>query len=148
MTSLSSLVSLVDALRRLPGVGPKTAQRIAYHLLQHDRDGAHAVMDVIATASQRAYKELVYDQPRFASYFRLATPIDVIERLGIGSRPTSRSDSDSLQDIRAIPWVFSWSQARVMLPAWYGFGAAVAKMRDAGRGMAVSGATASGPPPR
>ena len=80
---------------------------------------------------KRAYKELVYDQPRFASYFRLATPIDVIERLGIGSRPTSRSDSDSLQDIRAIPWVFAWTQTRLLLSGWYGVGVGLDAAIDA-----------------
>jgi phosphoenolpyruvate carboxylase len=98
---------------------------------QPDRDVAHAVMDVIATASQRAYKELVYDQRRFAKYFRLATPIDVIERLGIGSRPTSRSSSDSLHDIRAIPWVFAWTQTRLLLSGWYGVGVGLDAAIDA-----------------
>jgi phosphoenolpyruvate carboxylase len=85
----------------------------------------HAIMDVIAEASQEAYKTLIYDQPRFADYFRLATPIDVIERLGLGSRPVSRSDSTDIQDLRAIPWVFAWTQTRLLLPGWFGVGTGV-----------------------
>jgi len=88
-----------------------------------ERERAHEIMDMIAATSQRAYKELVYDQPQFAAYFRLATPIDVIERLGIGSRPSSRTGTDSLQDMRAIPWVFAWTQTRLLLSGWYGVGA-------------------------
>jgi phosphoenolpyruvate carboxylase len=98
---------------------------------QHEPDDAHAIMDVIAATSQQTYKELIYDQPRFAPYFRRATPIDIIERLGIGSRPTSRSGSDSLQDMRAIPWVFAWTQTRLLLSGWYGVGAGLDAAIDA-----------------
>ena len=82
----------------------------------------------------RAYRALVYETKGFEIYFRESTPIPEISNLKIGSRPASRTNSARIEDLRAIPWVFSWSQARVMLPAWYGFGAAVAKMREAGRG--------------
>ena len=58
----------------------------------------------------------------FPAYFRRATPIDVIERLGIGSRPSSRGDDDSLTELRAIPWVFAWTQSRLILPGWFGLG--------------------------
>src|SRR3954469_15463261 len=67
-------------------------------------------------------------------YFGAATPFSQIAKLNIGSRPPSRKASQRLEDLRAIPWVFSWSQARAMLPGWYGFGAAAAKMREMGRG--------------
>ncbi|MEL6748499.1 MAG: phosphoenolpyruvate carboxylase, partial [Pseudomonadota bacterium] len=60
-----------------------------------------------------------------ATYFRQSTVVDEIATLNIGSRPASRKKSGGIEDLRAIPWVFSWSQARVMLPGWYGFGAAV-----------------------
>jgi phosphoenolpyruvate carboxylase len=72
-----------------------------------------------------AYRALVYDTPGFADYFFAATPISEIADLNIGSRPTSRTTTKSIQSLRAIPWVFSWSQSRAMLPGWYGFGAAV-----------------------
>jgi phosphoenolpyruvate carboxylase len=83
-------------------------------------------MAELSDASRRAYRELVYETPGFADFFREATPIGEISSLNIGSRPASRTRSTRIEDLRAIPWVFSWSQARVMLPGWYGFGAAVA----------------------
>jgi phosphoenolpyruvate carboxylase len=74
----------------------------------------------------RAYRALVYETPGFAQFFRESTPIREISSLNIGSRPASRTRSQGIEDLRAIPWVFSWSQARVMLPGWYGFGSAAA----------------------
>jgi phosphoenolpyruvate carboxylase len=84
------------------------------------------VMAALSAASRRAYRALVYDTPGFAQFFREATPIREISNLNIGSRPASRTPSERIEDLRAIPWVFSWSQARVMLPGWFGFGSAVA----------------------
>ncbi len=75
-----------------------------------------------------AYRELVYQTPNFESYFRQATPLLEIADLKIGSRPASRSQSPRIEDLRAIPWVFSWSQARVMLPGWFGFGTAAQRL--------------------
>ena len=72
-----------------------------------------------------AYRALVYETPRFNEYFRASTVIDEIGTLNIGSRPASRKATGEIGDLRAIPWVFSWSQCRVMLPGWYGFGSAV-----------------------
>lgn len=82
----------------------------------------HDVMDFLALESRNAYRKLVYDSPHFYKYFRTATPIDVIERMRIGSRPSSRRNQSSIDDLRAIPWVFSWTQSRFMLPGWYGLG--------------------------
>ena len=82
---------------------------------------------LLAAASETAYgayRGLVYDTAGFETYFRQATPLLEIADLKIGSRPASRTQSPRIEDLRAIPWVFSWSQARVMLPGWYGFGAA------------------------
>jgi len=90
-----------------------------------------AAMAELSAASMRAYRALVYDTPGFATFFREATPIGEISSLNIGSRPASRTPSLRIEDLRAIPWVFSWSQARVMLPGWFGFGSAVAG-RDLG----------------
>jgi phosphoenolpyruvate carboxylase len=73
-----------------------------------------------------AYRALVYETKGFETYFRQSTPLPEISELNIGSRPASRTASTRIEDLRAIPWVFSWSQARVMLPGWYGFGSAVA----------------------
>jgi phosphoenolpyruvate carboxylase len=88
----------------------------------------HAMMDEIAVASRTAYRALVHDDPQFVDYFRLATPIDVIERMPIGSRPAARGPAGGaggLSQLRAIPWVFAWTQSRHILPGWYGFGTAV-----------------------
>jgi phosphoenolpyruvate carboxylase len=84
-------------------------------------------MDALARAAMAAYRALVFDTPNFVDYFYDATPISEIADLNIGSRPAARSGQRSVQTLRAIPWVFSWSQSRAMLPGWYGFGAAVAQ---------------------
>jgi phosphoenolpyruvate carboxylase len=83
-----------------------------------------------------AYRALVYETPGFVDYFRAATPINEIAELKIGSRPTSRSKSMAIEDLRAIPWVLSWSQSRVMLPGWFGFGSAITHLQNGGRDMA------------
>ena len=88
----------------------------------NDQPEWHEMMDVIARESRKAYRDLVYNDPDFTAYFRAATPIDVIERMRIGSRPSSRRANAGIRDLRAIPWVFSWTQARFVLPGWYGFG--------------------------
>ncbi|HET7396440.1 MAG TPA: phosphoenolpyruvate carboxylase [Gammaproteobacteria bacterium] len=87
---------------------------------------ADAVMEVLASASRKAFKALVYESPDFNDYFRNATPIDVIERMRIGSRPASRRSKAGVQDLRAIPWVFSWTQSRHILTGWYGLGTGLA----------------------
>jgi phosphoenolpyruvate carboxylase len=89
------------------------------------RDAWLAAMDQIAAAGRRAYRGLIYEQPAFLAYFREATPIAEISRLRIGSRPASRRKSDRIEDLRAIPWVFSWMQSRHTLPGWFGLGAAL-----------------------
>lgn len=86
----------------------------------------HAMMQVIAEVSRRTYRKLVYDTPSFYDYFRKATPIDLIERMRIGSRPSSRRSGGGVNDLRAIPWVFSWTQSRHILPGWFGFGSGLA----------------------
>ena len=91
------------------------------------------VMEALAALALKEYRALV-GAPGFMDYFRAATPFSEIARLNIGSRPPSRKASHKLEDLRAIPWVFSWSQSRAMLPGWYGFGAAVARWLDEGRG--------------
>jgi phosphoenolpyruvate carboxylase len=91
-------------------------------------------MTAMAAESMRAYRALVYETAGFADYFFQATPIAEIADLNIGSRPTSRTPGRSLAALRAIPWVFSWSQSRVMLPGWFGFGSAVER---AGPGLAA-----------
>jgi phosphoenolpyruvate carboxylase len=88
-----------------------------------DTEGA-AELAALSQAAFRHYRGLVYETPGFEVYFRQSTPLPEIADLKIGSRPASRSKSGAIEDLRAIPWVFSWSQARVMLPGWFGFGTA------------------------
>ena len=89
------------------------------------------VMEELSRLALTAYRGLV-QAPEFMDYFRGSTPLAEIAALNIGSRPSSRKGSARLEDLRAIPWVFSWSQCRVMLPGWFGFGSAVAQWRAAG----------------
>ena len=79
----------------------------------------------LSDASMAAYRELVYETPGFADYFFSATPIREIAELHIGSRPASRKANQRIEDLRAIPWSFSWGQCRLMLPGWYGLGSAI-----------------------
>ncbi|MBX3030508.1 MAG: phosphoenolpyruvate carboxylase [Chloroflexi bacterium] len=88
-----------------------------------------AVMDALAASSRRAYRSLVWEDPRFEEYFRAATPIDELAGMAIGSRPSARAAGGAprtLEQLRAIPWVFAWSQSRANLPGWYGVGSAIA----------------------
>ncbi|TFV91672.1 phosphoenolpyruvate carboxylase [Oxalobacteraceae bacterium OM1] len=84
-----------------------------------------AVMEELSDRAYRAYRNLVYETPGFTDYFFSATPIAEIAELNIGSRPASRKASRRIEDLRAIPWGFSWGQCRLLLPGWYGFGSAV-----------------------
>jgi phosphoenolpyruvate carboxylase len=83
-----------------------------------------ATMDDISARSFAQYRELL-EQPQFVEFFRCVTPISDIEQLPIGSRPARRIPGGGLSDLRAIPWVFSWTQSRCLLPAWYGLGGAL-----------------------
>ncbi|MGZ8209113.1 MAG: phosphoenolpyruvate carboxylase, partial [Burkholderiales bacterium] len=104
-----------------------------------DHASFHAAMEELSADAMQAYRNLVYGTEGFVDYFRATTPIVEIGELNIGSRPASRRNSQRIQDLRAIPWVFSWAQCRVMLPGWYGFGAAVGafKARRGGEGAAL-----------
>ena len=106
----ASVLSALDGPTREAGQPPPGAERLAD----------------LSAAAFKAYRALVYDTKDFPDYFRAATPIREIATLKIGSRPASRTPSGRIEDLRAIPWVFSWSQSRVMLPGWYGFGSAIA----------------------
>jgi phosphoenolpyruvate carboxylase len=85
-----------------------------------------AVLDLLAESARRHYRALVYESPDFPAYFAQATPIGEIAQLKIGSRPTRRNAGGGIDQLRAIPWVFSWMQSRHTLPGWYGLGSAVA----------------------
>ncbi len=91
------------------------------------------VMDRLADSAMTAYRGVVKDRPEFIKYFRAATPIEEISQLTIGSRPAKRSPEDmTVESLRAIPWVFAWTQTRLMLPAWLGVGDALQEGVDGG----------------
>ena len=97
-------------------------------LLQPTKPATKAFLQTAAAlseASMAAYRALVYETPGFTEYFFSATPIREIAELNIGSRPASRKPSQEIEDLRAIPWGFSWGQCRLTLPGWYGFGSAI-----------------------
>jgi phosphoenolpyruvate carboxylase len=88
------------------------------------------LMNELSATAMAAYRGLVYETPGFAEYFFSATPINEIAELNIGSRPSSRKATQRIEDLRAIPWGFSWGQCRLLLPGWYGFGTAIANYLD------------------
>ncbi len=104
-------------------------------LLQPTKSATKAYLDAAAELSRNsmaAYRALVYETPGFTEYFFSSTPIREIAELNIGSRPASRKASQRIEDLRAIPWGFSWGQCRLTLPGWYGFGSAVQAFISAG----------------
>ena len=98
----------------------------------------HRVMEELSPDAFAAYRKLVYETPGFTDFFFAATPIREIAELNIGSRPSSRKASDRIEDLRAIPWVFSWGLNRTLLPGWFGFGSAVKRFveREGKEGLA------------
>jgi len=119
----------------LPAIHPGNSMSKKASELAQTRD----VMESLSQTAFRAYRDLVYETPGFDAYFWHSTVINEIATLNIGSRPASRKKLGRIEDLRAIPWVFSWSQSRVMLPGWYGFGTAVAQWCEAhpSDGMAI-----------
>ncbi|MEU7767868.1 phosphoenolpyruvate carboxylase [Nocardia sp. NPDC049190] len=117
--NLESLIAgtLESTLLDVEGLGP-------------DAEPSYEIMDELATRARAAYAHLVHETPGFVQYFRQSTPVAEVGDLNIGSRPASRKPTASVADLRAIPWVMSWSQARVMLPGWYGTGTALEEWID------------------
>ncbi len=101
-------------------------------LSKAESDTFSAAIDRLSETAFHAYRDLVYGTEGFRIFFRQMTPIAEISGLKIGSRPASRTKSTRIEDLRAIPWVFSWAQSRVMLPGWYGVGQAIAGFEDKG----------------
>ncbi|QIS03020.1 phosphoenolpyruvate carboxylase [Nocardia brasiliensis] len=112
--NLESLIAgtLESTLLDVEGLGP-------------DAEPSYELMDELAERARAAYARLVHDTPGFVEYFRQSTPVAEVGDLNIGSRPASRKPTNTVGDLRAIPWVMAWSQARVMLPGWYGTGTAL-----------------------
>ena len=94
------------------------------------RAGFEATMEQLSLRAYNAYRDLVYGTPGFTEYFFSATPIAEIAEMNIGSRPASRKSTRKIEDLRAIPWGFSWGQCRLLLPGWYGFGSAISAWLD------------------
>ncbi len=94
--------------------------------------GFEAIMADLSERAYKAYRNLVYETPGFTDYFFSATPIAEIAELNLGSRPASRKSTKRIEDLRAIPWGFSWGQCRLLLPGWYGFGSAITEWLDEG----------------
>lgn len=128
---------VIDAKYGLRGIAFRTLERSVAATLLASAPGPdddprtarwEAMFAELADESRRAYRALVWDDPDFVTYFRHATPIDVIERMTIGSRPASRRSGGGVENLRAIPWVFAWTQSRHMLPGWYGVGSGLAAL--------------------
>jgi phosphoenolpyruvate carboxylase len=105
--------------RTFASVALATAQRAPLAPIPENQIAA---MRTLAASSLKAYRDLVFGSPEFFEYFRAATPLDVIERMHIASRPAARSGGNGVDALRAVPWVFAWTQSRHMLPGWFGFG--------------------------
>ncbi len=113
------------ALRNLELVTGAVLQHGLVDVGQHADANMRSLMQEMAAAARARYRSLVHADPEFVKYFRSATPIDVIERLAIGSRPASRRSGRGIENLRAIPWVFAWAQVRVGLPGVFGMGTAL-----------------------
>jgi phosphoenolpyruvate carboxylase len=96
------------------------------------RQAFEQAMEEMSATAMATYRSLVYETPGFTDYFFSATPISEIAELNIGSRPAARKASRRIEDLRAIPWGFSWGQCRLLLPGWYGFGSAIESFLAAG----------------
>ncbi|MCI4679261.1 phosphoenolpyruvate carboxylase [Rhodoblastus acidophilus] len=124
---------VINAKYANPSIGRRNLETLMAANLEASLllDGSEAPAEFLEAAeelsrlSMKAYRGLVYETPGFVDYFYAATPIAEIAELNIGSRPASRKATRRIEDLRAIPWSFSWGQSRVALPGWFGFGAAV-----------------------
>ena len=115
---LTTSAALVTTLDRSAGEQPERQERF------------EAVVADMAEVSTAAYRDLVYGDPDFADFFHAATPVREVSRLRLGSRPARRNETARIADFRAIPWVFSWTQSRAVLPAWFGLGTALEHARE------------------
>jgi phosphoenolpyruvate carboxylase len=130
---------VIDAKYGLPPIALRNLERMLGSIVLRSADPTDdrvparwsQMADVIATTARARYRGLVYEHPHFKDYFRAGTPIDVIERMAIGSRPASRREGAGVQDLRAIPWVFSWTQCRAMLTGWFGLGSGLRAAKEA-----------------
>jgi phosphoenolpyruvate carboxylase len=131
---------IIHARYGLRGIAQRTLEVMAGAVLGYSareqrieppREQWRAIMQTMADASRQSYRALVYDDAQLFPYFQAATPIDLISRLLIGSRPPSRRAQQGIGDLRAIPWVFAWTQSRLTLTGWYGVGEGLQAAIDA-----------------
>jgi phosphoenolpyruvate carboxylase len=115
------------AIRNLEALFSATLEATLIKSKHQVPESFKVIAQQLSASSNRAYKKLVYENKAFADNFFAITPISEIAHLNLGSRPASRTGSRRIEDLRAIPWSFSWGQSRIMLPAWYGFGSAIAE---------------------
>jgi phosphoenolpyruvate carboxylase len=124
---------IIHAKYGIPGIALRTLELMCGGVLEaslsDDPEQGHdewaEIMEDLAAKGRASYRDLIFETQGFYDYFRATTPIDVVERLQIGSRPPSRRSGAGIGDLRAIPWVFSWTQNRHILPGWYGTGTAL-----------------------
>ncbi len=131
---------MIDAKFGLPGIAVRTLELYLTATLEatllrgaSPRPEWRALLDELAECSRTDYRELVYQRPEFLEYFHAATPERELVHLNVGSRPARRASGGGVEALRAIPWVFAWTQMRLMLPAWLGVGTALSAVIEAGR---------------
>ncbi len=122
-SALSNLSNITGALLSKFTLDHHSPQR-------HPESALCAPMQTISEVSCETYRALIHDTPGFLDYFKQATPINFIQELNLGSRPSKRKESTRIEDLRAIPWVFAWTQNRSLLPAWYGVGSGLESVGD------------------
>ncbi|MFM2068422.1 MAG: hypothetical protein RLZZ584_3331 [Pseudomonadota bacterium] len=132
-------------LRNLETLVAATLEATLLHPTQSAPPAFLSAAAAISQASFNAYRKLVYETDGFTDYFFAATPIREIAELNIGSRPASRKSTRAIEDLRAIPWSFSWGQCRMALPGWAGFGSAIAAFLDGSAGSAAVEEVAASP---
>ncbi len=137
---------MIEAKFGLPGIADRTLELYLTATLDAtllDQLGPtpeqRQLIDRLASHSREAYRGIVYEMAEFLDYFRLATPEVELGHLNIGSRPARRSGKSGVRGLRAIPWVFAWTQTRLMLPAWLGVGESLQRAIDDGHGDALRG---------
>ncbi len=128
-TIANQFANLLNATYNLEMFISGTARQAMFANGQRENQSLYPIMDRLVAATRQEYRELL-DHPDFIEFYSHATPIDVLEQSKIGSRPARRTGSRTLDDLRSIPWVFSWSQSRFNLTGWFGTGAALKQLKE------------------